>query len=950
MSRVGAARWAGELRPYQEEALAALDARWASGDKRAWVVLPPGAGKTLVGLEAARRLGRRTVVFTPNTAIQGQWITQWRAFERPDGCTAGLRRSLEHDVTVLTYQSLAVFDPDAETDEEGNELSLLGRLHGNGGALVEALHAAGPITVILDECHHLLQMWGRLLAEVLADLEDAHVIGLTGTPAESLSANEAGLVATLFGAPVHGASIPALVRDGYLAPFAELVWVTEPTPAERDYITEQGLRFTELCTDLLSPGFARTDFPTWLRLRFDERTTETGERLDWARLAAQEPELTDAVLRLHHAGLSPLPEGARVLERHRGTPTADDWMALLSDYVLKCLRGKPGGGRPDVAAPTAGDADDRALERIRTALPAIGYTLTRYGIRSGRSPVDRVLARSAAKSQGTVEIAAAEAASLGPRLRALVLCDHERASARPSARLLEVLGAQAGSAWLQLELLVADERTRALSPMLVTGRTVAAAPETAEAFIAFATERRPGLELSVVEVGGDGSLVRVEGRWTSRSWVRMVTDYVERGDCRVLVGTRALLGEGWDARTVNTVIDLTTATTPTSVVQGRGRALRLDPAWPEKTAHTWTVVCVSDAHPKGGADWERFVRKHEGYLGVAADGEVMSGVAHVDPALSPYGPPPTAELDAVNARMLARAEDREDTRERWRIGSPYVDELLSTLRVRPQRHGSLAPRPEGTRPPAPLAVPAAAGISASAPPTLEPTRASLVTGAAVLLVSVPAMMLALGLSSGVSGVIAMFLALGAERLAARGPRFRFAGHLMEAAGGEPDIVRFGYAVADALQGAGYSPVGAEGVRLDIDTDGTFRLTFTGAGPAASEAFSTALDEVVSPLVGTPRYIVARYRLARPAGHTHARRLGVAWMRGRAPDNPVVFHAVPALLARNRRGAEAFSTAWNRWISSGEPVYTASPAGSRLLYAHYATDPYPVQTASRLTWS
>lgn len=951
MNRVESARWPGELRSYQRQALEALEARWASGDRRAWVVLPPGAGKTLVGLEAARRIGRRTVVFVPNTAIQNQWVAQWREFERPEGCTAGTQRSLEHDVTVLTYQSLAVFDPDAETDEEGNELSLLGRLHGNGSALVEALREAGPITVILDECHHLLQMWGRLLAEVLRELPDAHVLGLTGTPAETLTAGEAALVDTLFGVPVRGVSIPALVRDGYLAPFAELVWITEPTPDEKDYIAEQGLRFTELCTDLLTPGFARTDFLTWLRRRFDERVTDSGERLGWAQLAAQEPELTDAALRLHHAGLFALPSDARVLERHRSAPTADDWMALLGDYVFNCLSPGKREGVPAGPNGIADDPDAKALERIRTALPAIGYTLTRYGIRGGRSPVDRVLARSAAKSQSTVEIVAAESAFLGPRLRALVLCDHERASVRPSARLREVLDGQAGSAWLQLELLVADERTRALSPMLVTGRTVAAAPETAEAFIAFAAQRRPSLELTLVEVGSGGSLVRVEGRWTSRSWVRLVTEYFEAGGCRVLVGTRALLGEGWNAPRVNTVVDLTTATTPTAVVQGRGRALRLDPSWPDKTAHTWTVVCVSDAHPKGSADWERFVRKHEGYLGAAADGEVMSGVAHVDPALSPYEPPPVEQFGAINARMLRRAEDREDTRERWRIGSPYTDELLATVRVRPQRHrAALAPRQAGQRPRPPAAVPARVGVDTAERLHLPPLWKTLfsvpLTAAAVLLAAtafgLPPLLVG-ATAAGVSGAVCAY------RLLSRGPQVQRAAQLVEAAAGEPDILRFGYAVADAMYEAGHFPVGAEGLRLDIDTDGTFRLTFAGAGPAEAEAFGTALDEVISPLVGSPRYIINRYRLDRPADAAQARRLGTDWLLGRAPENSAVFHAVPALLGRNRRGVEAFARAWNRWISAGEPVYTASPAGSRLLYTHYATDPYPSETESRLTW-
>ncbi|GAA1777489.1 hypothetical protein [Streptomonospora arabica] len=82
------------------------------------------------------------------------------------------------------------------------------------------------------------------------------------------------------------------------------------------------------------------------------------------------------------------------------------------------------------------------------------------------------------------------------------------------------------------------------------------------------------------------------------------------------------------------------------------------------------------------ADRDGFVRKHDGYPGVDAEGEVTGGVAHVDPAFSPYAPPAAdgfdavdavdavGQFDAVGARMLARAEDRTDARERWPIGTP----------------------------------------------------------------------------------------------------------------------------------------------------------------------------------------------------------------------------------------------------------------------------------------
>ena len=124
------------LRTHQRRALEALDEAWAGGRTRAWTVLPPGAGKTRVGLETAERLlaagqVERAVVLGPNTAIVGQWEEQ--------------AADLGIAMTAWTYQSVAVFDPDAEVDEDGDERSPVARLHENGRARVEELRAAGPL-------------------------------------------------------------------------------------------------------------------------------------------------------------------------------------------------------------------------------------------------------------------------------------------------------------------------------------------------------------------------------------------------------------------------------------------------------------------------------------------------------------------------------------------------------------------------------------------------------------------------------------------------------------------------------------------------------------------------------------------------------------------------------------------------------------------------------------
>jgi superfamily II DNA or RNA helicase len=896
-------RWPGTLRPYQSDALGRLDTGWAGGRRRAWVVLPPGAGKTLIGLEAARRIGRKAVVLVPNTAIQNQWIDHWARFT-PATVVADSDRSLTADVTVLTYQSLAVFDPDAEVDTDGHARSPMGRLHDNGHELIARLATAGPLTLVLDECHHLLDVWGRLLAEVLDRLPDAVVLGLTGTPPESLSPAEAQLVDTLFGAAVLGASIPALVRQGHLAPFAELAWLTPPTAVEADHIAAEAERFAELTTDLVTS----TDFLTWLDARF----TANADAVPWARTEKDEPRLAAAALRMHHAGLLGLPPGARLREEHRHAPSAEDWVELLDDYVTHALR------------------DAATLEAIRRALPAVGYRLTRRGIRVAQSPVDRVLARSAAKTHATVEITAAEAGSLGDRLRALVLCDHERAGARLPARLRGVLDAQAGSAWLTLDNLVADERTRLLDPMLVTGRTVAAGPATARAFLAWAG--RP--ELSITE---DDGLCVIGGGWSTRTWVRLVTAFFEEGRCRVLVGTRALLGEGWDARGVNALVDLTAAATSTSVVQTRGRALRLDPDWPEKVANTWTVVCLTDRHPKGAADWQRFVRKHRGYLAAAPDGEIVSGVAHVDAAFSPYLPPPHAELDTVNAAMLLRAAERERTRGAWRVGSGFRDELVHTVRIRAVRTPAPAPvRPAGTASP-PEVVPAAACAQPVPAAPAGPVRAELALG-----VGVAALILTFLTWAALLLAIPAF-ATGSVLTGRRAHAVRRAERLLAEAAAEPPLLRFACATADALKAAGLSRRGAEGVVARVEPDGSYRLSLAEVDTTTSERFALALDEVLSPMAA-PRYVIPRYVL-RPGGRPRARE----WLTGTARADGVVYHAVPSVFGQNRARAAGFAAAWNTWISGGEPVYTNTPEGAGVLATHRGENPLSATTVLRVAW-
>ena len=93
------------FRRYQSMALDAFDQARAAGRRRAYLVLPPGAGKTLIGLEIARRLGNRCLILGPNTAIQEQWVRQWTDYQ-PALVKAGDTPDLAAPITALTYQAI----------------------------------------------------------------------------------------------------------------------------------------------------------------------------------------------------------------------------------------------------------------------------------------------------------------------------------------------------------------------------------------------------------------------------------------------------------------------------------------------------------------------------------------------------------------------------------------------------------------------------------------------------------------------------------------------------------------------------------------------------------------------------------------------------------------------------------------------------------------------------
>lgn len=222
------------FRKYQLDMLEVFEQARGKKDHKFHLVAPPGSGKTIIGLELMRRLGQPAVVFSPNQAIQSGWLSQLEAFSFD--LTGSADRNSTVDLISLTYQSVSV-------KEKGKT-----ELHDNARQLIRKIRQRG--TIILDECHHLTDYWAEVLLQVIAPHH--YVIALTATPPRDRSTGEWKNYLKLLGPIDYEIILPPVIKEGYLAPYQDLVYTVSPSAEEVEWINRLCTPYQAVMAKLLS--------------------------------------------------------------------------------------------------------------------------------------------------------------------------------------------------------------------------------------------------------------------------------------------------------------------------------------------------------------------------------------------------------------------------------------------------------------------------------------------------------------------------------------------------------------------------------------------------------------------------------------------------------------------------------------------------------------------------
>ncbi len=248
-----------EPRPYQHEAIA----EWQRHARNGVVILPTGAGKSLVAQMAIEQVKRSTLVIVPTIDLMNQWYDLLLSCFQAEVGLIGGGYFETGALTVTTYASAFRF-----MERLGNQFGL----------------------IVFDECHHLPSSVYRYAAEMaIAPFR----LGLTATPERADGGDE--LLEKLIGPIVFRRETHELAGE-YLADYSVVRLNVQMSAEERVAYTREREIFRRF---LLEKGIGLSSLTGWQMFISASARSQEGRRAMMAYRESKRIALgTDAKLRV----------------------------------------------------------------------------------------------------------------------------------------------------------------------------------------------------------------------------------------------------------------------------------------------------------------------------------------------------------------------------------------------------------------------------------------------------------------------------------------------------------------------------------------------------------------------------------------------------------------------------------------------------------------------------
>ncbi|MEM9527474.1 MAG: hypothetical protein AAGA31_12740, partial [Bacteroidota bacterium] len=526
--------------------------------------------------------------------------------------------------------------------------------------------------LVVDECHHLRNEWWKVLDGLRSAYEPA-LVALTATPPYDVSGLEWRRYHEFCGEIDEEISIPELVASGDLCPHQDYLYPVLPPSGEATKIEA----WQDQKAELLTAFHQRSGLAYFLQ----EHPWLLNPDAHYAEIF-EHPEYFTALLSVLRAqGSEPPVTALGVLhgETTLAPPLNDYWASV---FLQRALREDPYFATPE------GKEHLRPYRRIITAMGA--WKQGKLHFASDLPPqrgTQADLETPRAKLEALVEIARFESENLGADLRMVLLTDHIYPELLPTTEHDRTELTKLGTVPVFETLRRQRNTLYECDVCLLTGSLVII-PKHAEsrllelAYAELPTQRVirttplfPGSNYLKVNTGG------LANKYT----VGWITQLFTEGTIRVIVGTKSLLGEGWDAPVINSLVLANTVGSFVLSNQMRGRAIRTVRGQPDKTANIWHPVVVHPGVHKGGPDVNRIGRRLKAFAGPRLDGKpiIQNGLARFGINWDKL----TGDaLTFVREQTLKAATKREELIQSWQSALATGHQLVEAIKPPKERY------------------------------------------------------------------------------------------------------------------------------------------------------------------------------------------------------------------------------------------------------------------------
>lgn len=650
----------GTWRNYQKQVLDNFQEYQSDGHVH--LVAAPGSGKTTIGIELIARFDKPALILVPTVTIREQWVDRIRqAFLADENQVTSLVSQNLKDmkqITIATYQAFHSAMQQLQSQEDNGEVEDF-----VGFDLLARLKERGVETLCLDECHHLRNEWWKSLEDFRKNYQQLQVISLTATPPYDSEPELWDRYLQMCGEIDQEITVPELVKEDTLCPHQDFVYICFPTKEEDKRLEE----FEDTKWQYVSQLVVDPDFQTLIR----SSKVLKGEIS--ADMLLEDPKYLSALLIYLQAQKLEIPKHLQDLLGAEGLPALNYyWLEVLLQGLL-------------YQTPDWYENPQETKKKIEAELKSRGLIEKRQVFLVKSKANDQILNQSLGKLSGIADIFATEYASLGKDLRQLVLADYIRKDfanylgddQAPITQLgvlpyFEIIRRSAQKQGLSVPIAVLSGSV-VIIPAIVKAELEALIPNTS-------------LTFSAIGKLDQGTYLQVGFPSIFKGMVAAVTELFQRGSIQVLVGTKSLLGEGWDAPCVNSLILGSFVGSFMLSNQMRGRAIRVWSGHPEKTSNIWHLVAIKpyknpvfskedqeeqDLNPY--QDLQTLARRMDHFLGLSyKEDTIETGLDRLD---FPKAPFKKSKIKAYNQKIKELSKDRRSLRKKWQEALVVADKL-----------------------------------------------------------------------------------------------------------------------------------------------------------------------------------------------------------------------------------------------------------------------------------